>query len=132
MLLLPHGLVQSAILGTSSLHRTADVTLMTTESLSLYLTYHTPHQILWGLSVGVLCGIAMYAVAELVPARLPNSLLGRLRAALLTHPVVVWLQVRDGWAIWPDGGHEAEWKAWRIRWEERERRVTGRGNGKKD
>ncbi|KAI5118761.1 hypothetical protein M0805_004847 [Coniferiporia weirii] len=92
----------------------------------LYLTYHTPRQILWGAGVGVAFGVAMYTLAELVPTRFPHSPLGRLRAALLAHPIATWLQIRDGWAVWPDGGREAEWLAWRARWESERTAVHGK------
>ena len=36
---------------------------------------------------------------------------------LLDHPIIVWLQIRDGWAIWVDGGREDEWMRWRGLWE---------------
>ena len=36
---------------------------------------------------------------------------------LLDHPIIAWLRIRDGWAIWPDGGREDEWRRWRDQWE---------------
>ena len=36
---------------------------------------------------------------------------------LLDHPIIAWLQIRDGWAIWVDGGREDEWLRWRAQWE---------------
>jgi dolichyldiphosphatase len=35
--------------------------------------------------------------------------------------VSTWLQIRDGWAVWPDAGREGEWVRWRRRWEEERR-----------
>ncbi|THH03126.1 hypothetical protein EW145_g6508 [Phellinidium pouzarii] len=83
----------------------------------LYLTYHTPNQIIWGAGVGVGFGALVYIVAELIPTRFPRSAIGRLRSVLLAHPLATWLQIKDGWAIWPDGGREAEWLAWREKWD---------------
>jgi len=83
-----------------------------------HLTYHTRAQILWGVSVGVCFGTFTYVAAELIPARRPGSLLGRLRTALLSTEICSWLRLRDGWAVWDDGGREAEWIAWRARWDQ--------------
>jgi dolichyldiphosphatase len=41
----------------------------------------------------------------------------------LDHPIIVWLQIRDGWAIWEDGGREDEWLRWRAEWEARKNAV---------
>jgi len=82
-----------------------------------HLTYHTSHQIIWGAGVGVGFGALTYLIAELIPAWWPKSPLGRLRIALLNHEIIVWLRIKDGWALWPDGGREEEWKTWRARWE---------------
>ncbi|KAF5379324.1 hypothetical protein D9757_007613 [Collybiopsis confluens] len=82
-----------------------------------YLQYHTPHQIFWGYGIGVLCGATCYAVFELIPRRRPSSILGRFKVFLVGNPVSTWLQIRDGWNVWPDGGREGEWKRWRVEWE---------------
>jgi len=81
-----------------------------------YLTYHSAPQILWGLGIGVSLGVSLYVVAEVIPTRRPSSVSGRFRAFLLDNPVSVWLQIRDGWAIWADGGREDEWRRWRAEW----------------
>ncbi|KAG2137621.1 uncharacterized protein EDB93DRAFT_1091072 [Suillus bovinus] len=82
----------------------------------LILLYHTPHQVKWGLGIGIAMGILHYACTELLPAKFPDSMFGRFRSAIVDHPISVWLQLRDGWGVWPDGGREAEWKQWRTEW----------------
>jgi len=86
----------------------------------LFLTYHTPNQILWGAGVGVCFGILHYTVTELIPARFPQTVFGRFRKALLLHPLSTFFRLKDGWAVWEDGGREEEWQAWRRRWEQQE------------
>ncbi|KAJ3527756.1 hypothetical protein NM688_g8086 [Phlebia brevispora] len=78
-----------------------------------YLTYHTVPQVVWGFSIGLLFGTVYYIVVELIPLHRPRSLLGRLRRWALTNPVSTWCRVRDGWAVYPDGGTEAHWQEWR-------------------
>ncbi|EGO22467.1 hypothetical protein SERLADRAFT_362704 [Serpula lacrymans var. lacrymans S7.9] len=85
----------------------------------LHLRYHTPHQVIWGFGIGVVAGIVHYIVTELLPAQRPQSVYGQARRALLANPVSTWLQIRDGWALWPDGGRELEWKQWRAEWNKR-------------
>ncbi|KAH9479346.1 Putative dolichyldiphosphatase [Psilocybe cubensis] len=82
-----------------------------------YLGYHSAHQIIWGLAIGFVLGSTVYILSEAIPTRYPNSWLGRLKASILDNPIVVWLQIRDGWAIWADGGREGEWVRWRREWE---------------
>jgi dolichyldiphosphatase len=84
-----------------------------------HLTYHTPHQILWGFSIGVLLGLALYIVAELIPHKYPTSLPRRVRNRLLGGQVATWMRIRDGWDVWNDGGREVEWIRWRGAWEKR-------------
>ncbi|KAF8868536.1 hypothetical protein CPB84DRAFT_1695971, partial [Gymnopilus junonius] len=86
-----------------------------------YLGYHDWYQISWGLAIGTLLGISVYVVAEAIPSRYPTSALGRAKAMFLDNPVVVWLQLRDGWAVWEDGGREGEWRRWRKEWEKQEK-----------
>jgi dolichyldiphosphatase len=88
-----------------------------------YLTYHTPHQILWGFAIGVLLGLSLYILTELIPRRYPTSLLGRAKDGLLRGQVMTWLQIRDGWDVWSDAGREGEWVRWRGEWEKRRRDV---------
>ena len=64
-------------------------------------------------------GISLYLLAEVVPDRYPTSALGRVKIMLLDHPIIVWLRIRDGWAIWGDGGREDEWIRWKAQWEVR-------------
>ncbi|KAG8961937.1 hypothetical protein FRC03_004801 [Tulasnella sp. 419] len=82
-----------------------------------YLSYHTPLQIIGGLLVGSVFGVLHYYFTEYIPRRWPNTFLGRLRIAILDSTLIKWARVRDGWAVYPDGGHEDEWLAWRSRWE---------------
>ncbi|KAJ3743610.1 PAP2-domain-containing protein [Lentinula detonsa] len=82
-----------------------------------HLQYHTPYQILWGYGIGVVCGAACYGCFELIPRLRPNSPLGQLKAFLVSNPISTWLQIRDGWAIWPDGGREGDWKRWKAKWD---------------
>jgi dolichyldiphosphatase len=84
-----------------------------------HLQYHTPHQILWGLGIGVALGISLYVVAELIPSRRPNSFFAHTRSFLVENKVSTWLQIRDGWAIWADGGREDEWMRWREKWDKK-------------
>lgn len=81
-----------------------------------HLNYHTPHQILWGFGIGVVLGLALYIVAEFIPRRWPYSFLGSARDMLLENPVSTWLQIRDGWGVWADGGREDEWIRWKAEW----------------
>ena len=89
----------------------------------LNLLYHTPHQVIWGLGIGVGLGVIQYILTELLPHTQPLSVFGRARAALLAHPVVTWMQIRDGWAIWADGGRETEWRRWKIAYDEQRTRI---------
>ncbi|PPQ91884.1 hypothetical protein CVT25_000759 [Psilocybe cyanescens] len=82
-----------------------------------YLGYHSAHQIFWGQAIGTALGLSVYVLSEAIPTRYPNSSLGRLKTWLLNNPVVIWLQIRDGWAVWADGGREGEWLRWRREWE---------------
>lgn len=66
-------------------------------------------------------GISLYVVAEAIPSRYPTSALGRAKTFFLDNPVVVWLQLRDGWAVWLDGGRECEWRRWRNEWEKQQK-----------
>ncbi|KAJ7066502.1 hypothetical protein C8F01DRAFT_1123489 [Mycena amicta] len=82
-----------------------------------HLQYHSVAQILWGLGIGAALGATTYVFGELIPRRRPNSLFGAIKAFLLRNPVSTWLQIRDGWDVWADGGREVEWRNWRAEWE---------------
>ncbi|KIM34121.1 hypothetical protein M408DRAFT_303148 [Serendipita vermifera MAFF 305830] len=86
-----------------------------------HLGYHTPSQILWGLGIGVLLGIAYYGISERIPFLYPKSIPGRLRKWLLGSPLFTWLRIVDGWAVWTDGGHETKYKKWREMWNKQKR-----------
>ncbi|KAJ6619874.1 hypothetical protein B0H10DRAFT_2023793 [Mycena sp. CBHHK59/15] len=85
-----------------------------------YLRYHSIAQILWGFGIGVALGVSFYAVCELIPRWRPASIFGALKTFLVTNPVSTWLQIRDGWGIWADGGREVEWLRWRAEWDSRQ------------
>ncbi|KAH0836761.1 PAP2 superfamily-domain-containing protein [Lanmaoa asiatica] len=89
----------------------------------LSLLYHTPRQVIWGLGIGTSFGVVHYILTELLPYTRPLSVFGRVRATVLAHPVVTWMQVRDGWAIWADGGRETEWKRWKTTHDEQWTRI---------
>ena len=92
--------------------------------IRLNLLYHTPHQVIWGLGIGISLGVVHYVLTELLPHTRPHSVFGRARAAILTHPVVMWMQIRDGWAMWADGGRETEWMRWKKAYDERRTRLA--------
>lgn len=104
-----------------------------------HLTYHTPPQILWGAFVGTIFGIMTYSVVELIPTKYPESLLGQLKESLLDSRIAQYIRLRDGWAIWEDGGREDEWQRWKAQWERRQGRrwkernmaTSGRAKDKK-
>ncbi|KAH7921235.1 PAP2-domain-containing protein [Leucogyrophana mollusca] len=92
----------------------------------LHLLYHTPHQVYWGFGIGVGLGLLQYIVTELLPIQRPHSTFGKARAAVLTNPISTWLEIRDGWAVWPDGGREAEWKRWQTEFVDERARLLGK------
>ncbi|KAG2051048.1 hypothetical protein BDR06DRAFT_990593 [Suillus hirtellus] len=92
----------------------------------LNLLYHTPHQVKWGLAIGLVLGVSHYVCTELLSDKFPDSIFGRIRFAIVNHPISVWLQLRDGWAVWEDGGREAEWEQWRTEWLKQHARLTGK------
>ncbi|KAF9447725.1 PAP2-domain-containing protein [Macrolepiota fuliginosa MF-IS2] len=88
-----------------------------------HLGYHSWYQIIWGLGIGSVLGISLYLAVDLIPTKFPTSLLGHIKRFVLDHPLSRWLQIRDGWEIWADGGREDEWLRWRAEWEKRQRSV---------
>lgn len=103
-----------------------DTGLGAQHSVRLNLLYHTLHQVKWGLVIGLVLGVSHYVCTELLSAKFPDSMFGRIRFAIVNHPISVWLQLRDGWAVWEDGGREAEWKQWRTEWLKQHARLTGK------
>ncbi|KAI0091537.1 PAP2-domain-containing protein [Irpex rosettiformis] len=82
-----------------------------------HLIYHSARQVLWGVVIGVLFGTSYYTVVEYVPVHFPASYLGRIRTAIIAHPILAWFRLRDGWSVYPDGGTEDQWQAWKSRWD---------------
>ncbi|PWZ01116.1 PAP2-domain-containing protein [Testicularia cyperi] len=109
-------------------HTTAMAMIALLAALTCYsryhLQYHTPLQILVGLTIGILFGGTYYYFTEHLP-RPP------LRRLLLDHPIAVALRIRDSWAVWRDGGIEGEYSLWRREWESQRKashRPTGAAN----
>lgn len=103
-------------------HRRADLRLRS-PLLRYHLDYHTVPQILGGLGIGIAFGAVWYMFVELIPLKFPGSPLGRLRLALLESVLGQWMRVRDGWATYADGGHEEEWRRWRVEWDRQRRKI---------
>lgn len=97
------------------------ITNNVTRDNRFYLGYHSPPQVLWGIALGVLFGVAFYTVVELIPSRKPQSLLGQLRTFVLENPVSTWLRLRDGWLVHDDAGKEVEWAEWRAQLDRKRR-----------
>jgi len=85
-----------------------------------YLGYHNAHQIYWGLGIGTTLGVSLYFTLSIIPTCYPNSIFGKVKKAILNNPVSIFLQIRDGWSIWADGGRSEEWQRWRREWEKLE------------
>lgn len=81
------------------------------------LGYHNLHQIFWGLVIGSLLGAFVYICAQLLPTMYPHSVLGQIKAWIISNPLSTWFQLRDGWDVYPDGGREGDWIRWRRDWE---------------
>lgn len=86
--------------------------LLSLFAFRLHLTYHSPPQVLWGITLGIIFGVSWYAATELIPTRIPDSSIGKLRTYALDHPISRWFRLRDGWLVWADGGVEEHWQAW--------------------
>ncbi|KIY63145.1 PAP2-domain-containing protein [Cylindrobasidium torrendii FP15055 ss-10] len=84
------------------------------------LGYHNMQQILWGLGIGIVLGVALYIVSQHLPRRYPGSLFGRTKRLVIASPVATFLQIRDGWDLWKDGGRGDEWSRWRKEWAARQ------------
>ncbi|KAF8892219.1 hypothetical protein BD779DRAFT_1784405 [Infundibulicybe gibba] len=79
--------------------------------------------VLYGYAIGVFLGVLLYTVSELLPARRPTSIFGQTRTFLVGNPLSTWLRIRDGWAVWDDGGREAEWIRWKDTWERKQMKL---------
>jgi len=78
-----------------------------------YLAYHTPPQVLAGYSIGLVLAIVHYFATE--PTSPTSSCYWRTR--LLDSSLAQYLRIRDGWAVYTDGGAEEEYFAWRRKWD---------------
>jgi dolichyldiphosphatase len=67
-----------------------------------------------GYGIGLIFGLIYYLFTE--PAR-PTSRAARLRTALLDSNIARYWRIRDGWAVYPDGGVEEEWTIWRKKYD---------------
>jgi len=90
----------------------------------LHLQYHAHHQVYWGLGIGAALALVQYTFTEYLPVRFPNSIYGRARTAFLANPISSWLGVRDGWAVYSDGGRDAEWRIWKEKWDAQRRAAS--------
>jgi len=86
-----------------------------------HLGYHNTNQILWGSGIGAVCGTLLYLLAELIPRHQPHSLLGAIKRWCITNPISAWIRIRDGWAVFPDGGRESEWERWKSLWDKQQK-----------
>lgn len=82
-----------------------------------HLSYHTPSQIIVGFSLGLACGAAWYFVAEVVIRTSRFGMQHSFRRIVLENPVIIALRIRDSWAVWDDGGVEAEYGLWKGQWD---------------
>lgn len=90
--------------------------------LRYHLGYHNDYQILWGIGIGVVLGVSLYVVAQLLPQRYPRSIFGQTKDFIISNPISTFLQLRDGWDVWGDGGRGEEWAHWRAEWDARRRK----------
>jgi len=119
-----HSLVSTGSRSVDALRRaTLYVVLVTLAGAVAYsryhLSYHTAPQVLWGVGLGVAFALVWYSLLELLPLWYPRSVLGQMKTAVLANPLCAWFRLRDGWAIWEDGGNEAQWLRWRDEWDRR-------------
>ncbi|EJU03894.1 PAP2-domain-containing protein [Dacryopinax primogenitus] len=82
-----------------------------------HLTYHTVSQVVVGATIGIAIGAGWYLLVEAIPVFYPSSLLGQWRTWFLESDVASRFRIRDSWAVWPDGGTDAEWGVWKIEWD---------------
>lgn len=85
-----------------------------------YLGYHNANQICWGLGIGTTLGVSLYFALSIIPTCYPDSIFGKVKKTILNSPVSIFLQIRDGWSVWADGGRSEEWQRWRREWEQLE------------
>jgi hypothetical protein len=91
-------------------------------SCRFHLGYHTPSQILWGLGIGISLGVGYYGLTEYIPSHYSRSVPAKLRRGLLSSSLFTWLRIKDGWAVWQDGGHEDGYRRWRALWDKKAKR----------
>jgi len=77
-----------------------------------FLSYHTPEQVLAGYLFGVAWGLIYFFLIES-----SNTRTTVLRRDVLDSSFARWWMIKDGWAVYRDGGIEEEYNAWRSLWE---------------
>lgn len=82
-----------------------------------HLVYHTCRQIFVGFSVGVVIGVIYNYFFEILLSKPIFDMQTSLRQIALDHPIFIALRIRDSWAVWDDGGIEAEYGFWRKKWQ---------------
>ncbi|KZT56813.1 PAP2-domain-containing protein [Calocera cornea HHB12733] len=82
-----------------------------------HLTYHTVFQVTAGAGIGVAIGAIWYILVEYLPVFYPSSFFGTWRTWFLQSDVASRFRIRDSWAVWSDGGTDAEWGVWKIEWD---------------
>jgi len=88
--------------------------------------------VLWGFGIGITFGTIYYCLVELVPARQPQSYLGRTKVAVLSSSLFTWFRIRDGWAVYSDGGLDAQYVKWRNGWDAARTKKSASPDDKKD
>jgi len=93
------------------------------------LMYHSVEQVVAGFFVGALFAILHYLLTE--PLRRFSRAESMRRALLDSTPARYW-RLRDGWAIYTDGGFESAYNSWRRKWESLDTNTNTHMEGKYD
>ncbi len=96
--------------------------VLTKGSCSRYfLSYHTSKQVVAGYLFGVVWGLFYHYLVESA-----NKQTMEMRRAILDSTFARCWRIRDGWAVYHDGGIEEEYTIWRSLWErsQRDRKKT--------
>jgi len=86
-----------------------------------FLSYHTSKQVVAGYLFGVVWGLFYHYLVESA-----NKQTMEMRRAILDSTFARCWRIRDGWAVYHDGGIEEEYIIWRSLWErsQRDRKKT--------